>query len=149
MIWTPEEEKTLAELWPTHSARKISEIMGKTKSGIIGKVHRMGIEATKPKHIPQITARKPRRYVERVVQAPVIIRPVVPLNIPFMELRSDDCREIVGYEPKGLALFCGHPKSKRLRTRFGQPLFKNGQVQYETSSYCEYHSSINYVPVSS
>ena len=47
MSWTPEREKKLKELWTKgHTASKIASIIGNTtRNAIIGKAHRLNLEA--------------------------------------------------------------------------------------------------------
>ena len=50
MSWTPEREEKLKELWKKgHTASKIAELIGNTtRNAIIGKAHRLNLQARAP-----------------------------------------------------------------------------------------------------
>lgn len=72
-MWTQEERETLIRLYPTHFAKEIAVILGKSKSSVYGMVLRLGLHAPKEKiaragrmtssHPNSIAARFPKGHV--------------------------------------------------------------------------------------
>lgn len=60
--WTKEETEALIRLYPTHFAREIAVILGKTKSSVYGQVYRLGLKSPQEKirRAGMITASSPR-----------------------------------------------------------------------------------------
>jgi hypothetical protein len=136
--WTREAETVLREyksrgVSATLIALRIQRDFGIefSRNAIIGKVHRLGLSSPKTdvrmpvgenrKHPRAPNPRRFRRF--QIVDSADDLRPWAgPLNIPFLELGPDQCREIVGV---GVALCCGQP-------------------QTAASSYCSHHHAINH-----
>jgi hypothetical protein len=43
--WTPEQDATLAELYPTRKASEIAALVGKSRNAVIGRADRLGVDA--------------------------------------------------------------------------------------------------------
>jgi hypothetical protein len=111
----------IAEILTKNHGRKI------TRNAVIGKAKRLRLPRLKPNAPTEhkwrgSSAPRPKRI--RIVR----FREVAPqpftgsLDIPFLELGPNQCREIVGV---GVALCCGQP-------------------QTAASSYCAHHHAINH-----
>ena len=61
MSWTPEKEKKLRELWTKgHSASQIASMLeGATRTAVIGKAHRLNLEARNTSRKSEIKTNKP------------------------------------------------------------------------------------------
>ena len=61
MSWTPEKEKKLRELWKKgHSASQIASMLGDTtRNAVIGKAHRLNLEARNTSRRSEIKTNKP------------------------------------------------------------------------------------------
>lgn len=80
--WQPPDDATLAELWASGlSATKIGAAMGRTKSGIIGRSHRLGLPARGSPLFNGVTMgnkpRPPRPGQRRKPKPPAVVPPVV------------------------------------------------------------------------
>lgn len=66
-MWTQEERNTLVRLYPTHFAKEIAEILGKSKSSVYGMVLKLGLHAPKEKiaRAARITASHPNSIAAR------------------------------------------------------------------------------------
>lgn len=119
--WTEERDaklkEWLAEGW---SFSQVGAGLGVSRNAAIGRTYRLGLKGPlkEPKtRKPRRSKLHPDRIYKRIKQRnpPMIfdnyqpqIGDVVPLNIPFMEIETGQCRYIVG-EPDGVnTLFCGH-----------------------------------------
>jgi hypothetical protein len=133
--WTPEIENHLHTLVKEGVSREIAALriwrewgIKFTRNAVVGKAHRMGWS------VPRSEVRQPRgenrkpRFDRGIRRAPYLrlVEPPQPwagsLDIPFLELGPNQCREIVGV---GVALCCGQP-------------------QTVASSYCAHHHAINH-----
>jgi hypothetical protein len=109
-----ERIELLKKLWADGlTARQVAAEMGMTRNAVIGKVHRLDLPKRIKTNPPGRTPR-PRQTGRRMVgwkpkQAPIlrVVTSRIPsLNIPFIETREGQCREITSDSP---ALCCGHP----------------------------------------
>jgi GcrA cell cycle regulator len=148
-FWTDERLTVLRTLWAEGlTALQIGTQIGATRNAVLGKVHRMGFairnvpvageqrqprsakqNGPRPYRLPKIAmllavAPPPRSHIEGYSRRPLeYVPPTAPLNIPFLEHKTGQCREITGHD--GLALFCGHPA-------------------VEGCSWCAHHRSVNF-----
>jgi hypothetical protein len=129
-VWTPEMDAILAEQWGTRSTALIAQAITEahipvTKNAVISRAHRIKLEKLNNNAAQE---RKPRRRTHPVRTTRVRISRPIPqpfsgsLDIPFLEIGPNQCREIVGV---GVALCCGQP-------------------QTVASSYCHHHHAINH-----
>lgn len=110
-MWTAKTEALAAQMWKDgHSAKEIVPFVGKSRSAIIGKLHRMGLqhgnraEAVKRNQERELTraARnrvrgsvKPEsvsRPPRTVAKLKAVIKPVKPGGIPLEALTATSCR---------------------------------------------------------
>ena len=113
-MWTARTEALAAQMWKDgHSAKEIVPFVGKSRSAVIGKLHRMGLqhgnraEAVKRNQEREL-ARAARERVRGAVKAerkpappkPVkpagplkaVIKPIKPGGIALEELTATSCR---------------------------------------------------------
>jgi hypothetical protein len=134
MIWTEVEDQIIVANRGTLSAAIIANLIGHgcTRNAVIGRINRLKL----PKIKHAMTGGNPRKVKPRRVNGEHKVRkaptiqlpppmPVAPLNIPFIDLERNHCREIVGSGGIGMSLSCGH-------------------TVITDSSYCRWHHSINY-----
>lgn len=132
MIWNEALDQILIQNRGLLSAAKIAELVGHgvTRNAVIGRCTRLGLArlartpAIRKERRPRLVGRdsKTRKPPTKEFASPPV--PVVPLNIPFIELERRHCREIVGKDGF-MSLSCGHPV-------------------VADSSYCRWHHAINY-----
>ena len=138
LVWPEQDVETLVKLWPTHSAKEIGALMGRTRNSVIGKVNRMALPMKREKleavrkrtpTVPKAPrVRKPLPPRQRV--EPMVIAAPEPVNggLHILELEHNHCKEVIGYgTPDLLARYCGHDR-------------KDG------SSFCQFHHAKNYNP---
>ncbi len=123
--WPDEIAKCAVEGWIKGlSASQIASLVGKTRSAVIGKLHRLGFigsrdekvtterrrqtearrrQTQKSKNGASSSPRKRRPARERTALPPAA--PVPPLLIPLIFTKQDQCRFI----PENDGLCCGHP----------------------------------------
>jgi hypothetical protein len=87
-----------------------------TRNMIIGKARRIGIALNSNKcGAPKGTRRVAKADKDKLVKFRAVYKPreyvpaIEPLRVPFMELRRDQCKEVVGTGGDALAIYCGHP----------------------------------------
>ena len=122
LIWTDEQKAILTKMWADgYSATEIGSELGKTRNGIIGQAHRLGLpkhQSTSRKSLKE-TPRKPKgAYVKSKIPLPP--RLVVPMTITssgvsFMDAKDSQCHAIIGRDQKtdsflsGMVRYCGNP----------------------------------------
>lgn len=129
-VWTPETTEQLKQLWKEGlSAAQIANIIpGATRNAVIGKKHRLGLEARRqaPSLNPIRIRAKRERQIMLKLDEPVILPEPPKGTVPFMKSNATTCRSVEGYSPEdGLAMFCSNPKSLE-------------------ASFCPYHQAIYY-----
>jgi GcrA cell cycle regulator len=150
--WTHERTERMKKMWNDgRSASQIGRELGMTRNAVLGKRHRLQLDGRRPAYPAADPHLRAKLYAERRNAGKVLRRkqtavmistapqepapPLVPrsgviptLNIPFMDIGYDQCREITGEGDDRLAIYCGHT-------------VVNG------SSYCPFHHRINYQPM--
>ena len=120
MSWTPEKEKKLRELWTKgHSASKIASMLeGATRNAVIGKAHRLNLEARNTSRKSDIKSNKPLNNIPEN-KNPKIGRKakfrslLLDKNfekenpIKFHELTDKTCRWPNGHPHEDNLYFCG------------------------------------------
>lgn len=142
---TPWDERALEILRRGHAeGASFSTIAAEIGGGIsrnacIGKAGRLGL-VSRGGYNPQEKlsrmvaqaerrnkAKRERRELARLVpRAPPPSKAPIPLNVPLMEVRDGQCREVCGRGADKLAVFCGHPV-------------------VDGASYCPWHASVNFI----
>lgn len=133
MNWTSEVDQIIIANRGLLSAAGIAQLIGQdvTRNAVLGRINRLGLPKIKhaviggrPRRPQRINGERKVRTapVKEFVSPPI---PVSPLNVPFLNLEKQHCREIVGSEGYGQSLSCGHP------------------VIHE-SSFCRWHHSVNF-----
>ncbi len=121
MLWTAEMDTYITVNRGALSAELMGRFLKVTRSAVIGRSHRLRLPT-----LSRSPTGKPKERVEyyrpkvgmaiKICEPPAM--PVAPLNIPFIDLNSHHCREIVGSEGVGQSLSCGHPIAKESYCRF-------------------------------
>jgi GcrA cell cycle regulator len=120
LTWTPEQDAQVRALWRKGlTASKVGLEMGVSRNAIIGRLHRLG-EPKRDNRIKIFIAPRPA-----IAPTPLDHNPHKSCNVGFLDVRFDQCREVVGHD--GLAIFCG-------------------EIIVDGSSYCQHHHTINYLP---
>jgi GcrA cell cycle regulator len=108
--WTAEEETLLRRDWPVLSASQIAKLVGKSRNAVIGKAHRMQLDAKGPKRLlSEKPAVKKVRSQKAKPPTPIVVTVRIHSGPPIsiMELGIRSCRAIVGSSEDGAALYCG------------------------------------------
>lgn len=111
MPWPEADETTLRALWSKGlSGTQISHAMDKryTRNGIIGKVHRMKLEARNPKSNRHLGARKAAPEAPPPYVPPVMVDEPKPIGPPGDFPAKGFCRAIPG-DTGDEFICCGHP----------------------------------------
>lgn len=130
--WPQERIESLKALWPTHSAKQISEIFTKdgfevTRNSVIGRAHRLQlgtVDKTK-RHSHDNSSPRPVNKADRIAtirSAPVARQRVSfipriihapPLLLTLLELTDVTCKyECTNADHPSDYRFCGHPIHK-------------------------------------
>lgn len=121
--WSAEKDAELLALQASGlSSRGVAARLGLKKTAVIDRAKLLDRPFVKP------AAQPPKPRVKAKVYKLPAPSSFAPLNIPFMELESHHCREVVGTGDDGLAIYCGH-------------------IQSKPTSYCNHHRQINFVVV--
>jgi GcrA cell cycle regulator len=113
-IWTDERIEKLTELWKDGwSASQIAKVVGGTRGGVLGKIHRLHLPS-RPKKLPMLTPRIRRVKIASYRQLPFLhteaIVPTEPRKVTLLELEENMCRWPLG-DPKSEAFrYCGLDK---------------------------------------
>ncbi len=122
MSWTPEKEDKLKELWKKgHTASQIATLIpGTTRNSIIGKAHRLKLEArVKSKKIPNLSKQKTqdnfRPKQERAgggrrskFKALLLDKSFPPENpTKLLDLTDEHCKYPLGEKMEPANFFCG------------------------------------------
>ncbi len=122
--WTDERVERLKTLYASgDSASQIANELGSgvTRNGVIGKVHRLGLErrgrTAGTRRSAKVNTQRIRsnpmvdRWAPKRAPVPFTCKPaadVISRGLSIMDLMPDDCRFPYGDTP--FLLFCGHPK---------------------------------------
>ena len=115
-LWTDAEIDCLKSYWAT--GIEVKEIVAalftqcgsvKSRTAIMSKAARLGLtRRTATRLRNKNTMHYPPEY--SAFKHP---QDIASLNIPFMKLQSNNCREVTGRGDDGLAVYCGHPIADR------------------------------------
>ena len=118
MSWTPERENKLKELWKKgHTASQIAEMIGgTTRNAIIGKAHRLNLQAravskksSKKAKTEYIVPRKEEKLSRKAKFRSLLLdknfEPENPKKLE--ELTDDTCRWPIGHPYEENFYFCG------------------------------------------
>ncbi|MBQ8557253.1 MAG: global cell cycle regulator GcrA-like protein [Alphaproteobacteria bacterium] len=98
MVWTPEKIKQLKKLWQKgKSTVEIGRELGMSKNAVVGKVHRLELDA-RPSPIKKST----KKQAEKVA-----VSKEVPQHITLLDLRLNSCRWPIGEIKDPDFHFCG------------------------------------------
>ena len=119
MSWTEEKVKKLKEYWGKgHTASQIAELLGDTtRNAVIGKAHRLKLEARAPSKNSSSHKGQPNRQQKRVAQPlsrkarfqAILLDKNFPAENPksLEELSDKTCRWPVGHPNEEGFYFCG------------------------------------------
>ncbi len=128
MSWTPEREQKLRELWKKgHSASQIASMLGDTtRNAVIGKAHRLNLEARMTSKKKQVTAGKQKNsslkeYKTQKLGRKARFKALLldknfeeenPLKLE--ELTDKTCRWPIGHPHEENFYFCGRQSMEKL-----------------------------------
>ena len=128
MSWTPEREEKLRELWKKgHSASQIASMLGDTtRNAVIGKAHRLNLEARMTSKKKQVTAGKQKNSSLKEYKTQKLGRKArfkallldknfegeKPLKLE--ELTDKTCRWPIGHPHEENFYFCGRQSMEKL-----------------------------------
>ena len=128
MSWSPEKEEKLRELWKKgHSASQIASMLGDTtRNAVIGKAHRLNLEARMTSKKKQVTAGKQKNsslkeYKTQKLGRKARFKALLldknfegenPLKLE--ELTDKTCRWPIGHPHEENFYFCGRQSMEKL-----------------------------------
>ena len=128
MSWSPEREEKLRELWKKgHSASQIASMLGDTtRNAVIGKAHRLNLEARMTSKKKQVTAGKQKNsslkeYKTQKLGRKARFKALLldknfeeenPLKLE--ELTDKTCRWPIGHPHEENFYFCGRQSMEKL-----------------------------------
>ena len=124
MSWTEEKVAKLKELWSKgHTASQIAEALGDTtRNAVIGKAHRLNLEARAPSKQSSTPRSKDNRQVKRVAtptsrkakfQSILLDKNFEPENPKQLEeLDENSCKWPIGHPNEKSFYFCGRSSLK-------------------------------------
>jgi len=128
MSWSPEREEKLRELWKKgHSASQIASMLGDTtRNAVIGKAHRLNLEARMTSKKKQVTAGKQKNsslkeYKTQKLGRKARFKALLldknfeeenPLKLE--ELTDKTCRWPIGHPHEEKFYFCGRQSMEKL-----------------------------------
>ena len=128
MSWSPEKEEKLRELWKKgHSASQIASMLGDTtRNAVIGKAHRLNLEARMTSKKKQVTAGKQKNsslkeYKTQKLGRKARFKALLldknfegenPLKLE--ELTDKTCRWPIGHPHEEKFYFCGRESMEKL-----------------------------------
>ena len=119
MSWTDEKVEKLRELWKKgHTASQIAEVLGDTtRNAVIGKAHRLNLEARAPSKNSGASASSDNRQVKRSpaptsrkakFQSILLDKNFEPENPKSLENLTDEtCKWPIGHPNEEKFYFCG------------------------------------------
>jgi GcrA cell cycle regulator len=119
MSWTSEKVEKLKELWSKgHTASQIAEILGDTtRNAVIGKAHRLNLEARAPSKQSNTPKSRDDRQIKRVAaptsrkakfQSILLDKSFEPENPKSLEdLTENTCKWPIGHPNEEKFYFCG------------------------------------------
>ena len=120
MSWTSEKVEKLKELWSKgHTASQIAEALGDTtRNAVIGKAHRLNLEARAPSKQSSINRSRENKQVSRRSPAPmsrkarfqsILLDKNFEAENPksLEELTEDTCKWPIGHPNEEKFYFCG------------------------------------------
>ena len=123
MSWTPEKEKKLRELWKKgHSASQIARMLeDTTRNAVIGKAHRLNLEARNTSRKSEIKTNKPvnsspENKNQKIGRKAKFKALLLDKNfekenpIKFHEITDKTCRWPIGHPGDPDFRFCGEPR---------------------------------------
>lgn len=149
-FWTPVRLDILKSKWEQGAtATEIGELLGCSRSAVLGKKHRLGLSMRTDKEISRAAkaakaAKRTSLGVERSKRVsvprptkrlpPMIVElnQIDPANpgISIMELKTDSCRAVIGKGEDGMARYCG-------------------ATSFPSRSFCPAHCALYYRPLDS
>jgi len=128
MSWSPEKEEKLRELWKKgHSASQIASMLGDTtRNAVIGKAHRLNLEARMTSKKKQVTTDKEKNNSSKEYKTQKLGRKARfkallldknfegenPLKLE--ELTDKTCRWPIGHPHEEKFYFCGRQSMEKL-----------------------------------
>ena len=119
MSWTSEKVEKLKELWSKgHTASQIAEMLGETtRNAVIGKAHRLDLEARAPSKQSSVPKSKDNRQIKRTIaptsrkakfQSILLDKNFEPESPKSLEnLTESTCKWPVGHPNEEKFYFCG------------------------------------------